>query len=238
MGQTSAAQPDRLLLSIAEQLRQPLTVIARQAELAQLTGDVSLVNNHGIRTQATAALSLLDSYLLGLDLLRDQSQLQLQPVSLSSLLADTWHELDAFAKYYRVELELVTGGKYGPVMGHPGGLKAAMLSLGFALVEAQAEWAERRHKVVVLAVHRTPHGIVAGVYGQQPAVNANSWRTALELCGRASQPFVGLPGAGAAGLFVADAILRSMNSHLRVGRYQRQGGLAATLQPSQQLQFI
>jgi hypothetical protein len=238
MRQAQAAQPDRLLLSIAEQLRQPLTSIARQAELAQLTGDVQLVHNHGIRTQATAALSLLDSYLLGLDLLRDPDQLQLQPISLSSLLADTWHELDAFAKHYNVELELITGGKYGPVMGHPAGLKAAMLSVGFALVEAQAEWAERKHKVISLAVHRTPHGIVAGVYGQQPAVNASTWRTALELCGQARQPFVGLPGASAAGLFVADAILRSMNSRLRVGRYQHQGGLAATLQPSQQLQFV
>lgn len=238
MRQIGGVQADALLLSVAQQLKEPLTVIARQAELGQLTGQTQLVDAHTIRTQATAALSLVESYLLGLELMREQTELQLEPVSVSSLFADVAHDLDRFAKHYGVELELAMGGKYAPVMSHPKGLKAAMLSIGFTLIEAQAAQPERRPKRLALAVHHTPHGIVAGMYGEYQSVNANTWRTALELCGRARQPFTAAAGAGGAGLFVADAILRSMHSHLRVGRYQHQSGLAATLQASQQLQFV
>lgn len=229
---------DSLLLSVAEHLKVPLTTIARQAELGQLTGQVELTDAAAIRTQAVAALTLVDSYLLGLELMSRQGGLELEPVSVASTLMDAAHDLDQFARQYRVELDVVIGGKFGPVMGHPGGLRAALLSLGFALVEAQASQDLRGPRRVVLATHRTPLGIVTGVYGQYEALSAERWRAALGLVGKARQPLTNLmPGSGA-GLFVADTIMRSMDTRLRVGRYQRQSGLAATLQLSKQLRFV
>ncbi len=229
---------DNLLLSVAEQLKAPLTAIARQAELGQLTGQVELTDAAVIRVQATAALTLVDSYLLGLDLMRRQTNLQLEPVSLSSTITDAAHDLSRFAGYYNVQLEVEVLGKYGPVMGNPQGLRAALLSLGFALVEAQASQDMRGPKRVVLAAHRTPHGIVTGIYGQYEKLSAMHWRTALGLAGRARQPISSLTSSAGAGLFVADVILRSMESRLRVGRFQHQSGLAATFQPSQQLSIV
>lgn len=229
---------DSLLLSVAEQLKAPLTAIARQAELGQLTGQVELTDAAAIRTQATAALTLLDSYLLGLDLMNRQTKLQLEPVSISSMLTETAHDLSQFAGQYNVQLEVEVHGKYGPVMSNPQGLRAALLSLGFALVEAQASQDMRGPKRVILATHRTPHGIVTGVYGQYEKLSAEHWRAALGLLGRARQPISALTPTSGAGLFVADVILRSMESRLRVGRYQHQSGLAATFQPSQQLTIV
>jgi hypothetical protein len=229
---------DSLLLSVAEQLKVPLTTIARQAELGQLTGDADKIDSAAIRMQATAALTLVDSYLLGIELMRSSAQLELEPVSIASTLTDTAHDLDRFAKQYQVQLEVEVGGKYGPVMGNPRGLRAALLSLGFALVEAQAAQDMQGPRRVILATHRTPHGIVTGMYGHYEALSADRWRAALGLAGRATQPLNALtPGSGA-GLFVADTILRSMETRLRVGRYQHQSGLAATFQPSQQLSFV
>lgn len=229
---------DSLLLSVAEHLKVPLTTIARQAELGQLTGQVDLTDASAIRTQAMAALTLVDSYLLGLELLGKQVSLELEPVSVASTLTDAAHDLEQFARQYQVQLEVVIGGKFGPVMSHPGGLRAALLSLGFALVEAQASQDLKGPRRVVLATHRTPLGIVTGVYGRYEALSSERWRTALGLVGKARQPLTNLtPGSGA-GLFVADTIMRSMNTRLRVGRYLRQSGLAATLQPSQQLSFV
>jgi hypothetical protein len=229
---------DSLLVSVAEQLKIPLTTIARQAELGQLTGQLELTDTDAIRTQATAALTLVDSYLLGLELLHAHNNLELEPVSIASTITDAAHDLDQFAQQYRVQLEVEVAGKYGPVMSNPRGLRAALLSLGFALVEAQASQDMRGPKRVVFATHRTPHGIVTGIYGQYGALSAEHWRAALSLAGRARQPLTVLtPGSGA-GLFVADTILRSMDTHLRVGRYQHQSGLAATFQPSKQLQFV
>ncbi len=229
---------DDLLLSIAEQLKVPLTTIARQAELGQLTGDLRMTDVGAIGTQAAAALTLVDSYLLGLQLWSEQVELVMEPVSVSSLLVDVAHELSRFAQYYGVELELRVGGRYGPVMSHQRGLKAALLSLGFSLVEAEASRPERRPRHVTLGFHRTPHGLVAGMYGEYEELRADRWRTALDLAGKARQPLTAIGTGSAAGLFVADAIFRSMNSRLRVGRYQHEQGLAATLQPSRQLQFV
>jgi hypothetical protein len=239
-GVPSGGEPraDDLLLSVAEQLKAPLTVIARQAELGQLTGQLELTDATAIRTQAMAALTLVDSYMLGLDLMNRQAKLDLEPVSIASTVTDAAHDLSLFANHYNVQLEVAVQGKYGPVMGNPQGLRAALLSLGFALVEAQAAQDIKGPKRVVMATHRTPHGIITGVYGQYERLSAEHWRAALGLVGRARQPIAALTSGSGAGLFVADAILRSMESRLRVGRFQHQNGLAATFTPSQQLTIV
>jgi hypothetical protein len=223
-----------LLTSVAEQLKFPLASISRQAELGRLTGDITLVDTASIQAHADAALTLVDSYLLGLQLLHDQQTLLLEPVSVSSTLVDIAHELDGFARHYDMKLELHIAGKYEPVMAHPRGLRAALISLGYALLESYPlEGASIR-----LAVHRTPHGIVTGVYGDYEQLKAKQWRQALALKGKAIQPFTALVGGSSAGLFVAEAILRAMETHLRVGKHLNQKGLATTLQPSQQLHFV
>lgn len=231
-------RPDGLLISVAEQLKIPLTAIARQAELGQLTGQTDLADVVVIRTHADTALTLVDSYMLGLELHYAQTQLELEPISLASVTTDVAHDLERFAAQYNVQLEVEVGGKYGPVMSNGRGLKAALLSLGFALVEAQAQQDARGPKRVVLATHRTPQGVITGVYGQYAALDASRWRTALALYGQARQPLAVLSGGSGAGLFVADAILASMESRLRVGRYRHQSGLAATFRPSQQLSIV
>lgn len=225
-----------LLRSVAEQLKVPLTIIARQAELSQLAGKADVQEFAAVHSQATAALSLVDSYLLGLELSREQAHLELEPVSVSSALVGIAHDLYYVARQNGVELEVQVAGKYEPVMANQRGLRAALLSLGYGLVEATGEQQTRRH--LTLAVHRTPHGIVAGIYSDFQDLEAKEWRTALELCGHAPQPFTGLSAGSGAGLFVADAIMRSMDTRLRVGRHQKECGLAATFHPSQQLAFV
>ncbi len=226
-----------LLKSVAEQLKVPLSNIARQAELTSLGGVIEMSDAAAIHTQATAALALVDSYLFGLELVQAQQVLPLEPVSVASALVDIRHELHEVANQYGVDLELNIGGKFEPVMAHPKGLRAALLSLGYGLIEAQAAQEIKRHRLT-FAVHRTTRGIVAGVYGEYKHLDAAAWRKALKLCGQAPQPFTALTASSAAGLFVANAIMRSMQSHLRVGRYQKSNGLAATFQASQQLSFV
>jgi hypothetical protein len=233
-GAIESQEITQLLRSVAEQLKLPLTTIARQAELGQLSGNSELVDLAAVRTQATAAMVLVDCYLLGLQLVQSQEMLALEPVSVSSLLVETAHELDAFAKQYDTGLDLRIAGKYEPVMAHRNGLKSALLALGYALLEGYPQPGSR----LMLAVHRTPHGIVTGLYGDYEALSAAHWRKALALQGKAPQPFGALCNGNGAGLFVAETILRAMETRLRVGRHLKQQGLATTLQPSQQLRFV
>lgn len=236
--QTAAAfeneQTRQLLLSVAEQLKVPLTHIARQTELAGLPEATSL-NTRAIQIQTTIALALVDNYLLGLELLSSQTSLELEPVSVSSLLVDTAHALDGHAKQYGVDVSLQIAGRYEPVMAHQAGLRAALLSLGYAMVEAQATTQGPRR--LVLAGHRKSSGIVAGMYGND-ALDPALWRKALQLCGQAGQPLAEVFGTTGAGVFVADMLAQAMESKLRIGRHDKQSGFALTLQPSHQLQLV
>ncbi len=227
-----------VLQAVAEQLKVPLTIIARQAELNQALGAAVQPDDlRAMHVQATTALTLVDCYLLGLALSQGQTQLELEPVSLSSMLTTAAHELYYLARQHNIELEVQTAGKYEPVMANHRGLHAALVSLGYGLLESNGQ-TQGRHRHLTLAAHRTPHGLVAGIYGDYEDLEAHEWRTALKLCGQASQPFTALCSGSGAGLFVADTILRSMTSQLRVGRRQKEAGLAATFQPSHQLMFV
>ncbi|HSX33955.1 MAG TPA: hypothetical protein VLF91_06485 [Candidatus Saccharimonadales bacterium] len=237
-GENDPAAAHSILQAVAEQLKVPLTVIARQAELSQLAGATETLHTNDVHVQAVAALQLVDSYLLGLQLAREQTALELEPVSVSALLTDTAHSIAQFAAQYEVDVQVHIAGKYEPVMAHARGLRAALLSLSFAVAEAMAARQATSRRELMLAVHRTPHGIVTGLYGANQLLEAGQWRTALKLCGRAFQPFTGLAAGSGAGLFVADAILQSMNTRLRVGHFEHHTGLAATFQPSRQLQFV
>lgn len=230
---TDIAQ-ERLLVSVAEQLKVPLTQIARRAELAE--SGVLPVDARAVRTEATAALALVDSYLLGLELLTSQQSLELEPVSVSSLLTDVAHQLQPYAKHYNVTLEMTLAGKYGPVMAHRLALKSALLSLGHTLVVAGGAKEAAKDRRVILAGHKNAQGIAAGLYGSLDVEPADL-RVALSLQGTARQPLASLHDSGA-GIFVADALAQAMESRLRIGRHNRYAGLAMTLLPSQQLQFI
>jgi hypothetical protein len=227
-----------VLLSIAEQLKLPLLHIARRAELGQASAQAAFETLPGVQISAQAALNLVDSYLLGLQLAQNQTELALEPVTLSSALLDAAHELEMFAKQYGVVLELDIAGRFAPVMAHRAGLRASFLSLGYALIEALPSLSEAKHHRLTLATHRTPRGIIAGLYVEGNELTAQKFRAAQALCGKARQPLTSLSPSSGAGVFVSDAILRSMSSCLRVSRYQKMTGLAATMQPSQQLQLV
>lgn len=230
-GHTNATQ---LLWSVAEQLKSPLSVIARTAELGQLTGIMQKHDAVSIHAHATAALTLVESYLLGLELLREQTVLALEPVSISSLLVEVAHELQPLARQYKVTVELQIAGRYEPVMAHGKGLRLALLAVGAALLEGY----RLPDKRLSLAVHRTQNGIVTGLYGAYQGLHNQELREALRMQGAASQPLGSLSTGSGAGLFIADAILQAMNSKLKVGKHLKQYGIATVLPPSQQLQFV
>ncbi len=228
----NAAQ-DRLLRALAEQLKVPLIQIARQAELAKLT-DTKDAFGH-IEYTADMGLRLIDSYLLSVQL-QAQPMLQLEPVSVSAVLQDTVHRLNHLAKQYDCELEVHLSGKYEPVMANRESLEAAFATLGYAFIESVPP-ADSRHRIV-LAAHRSSKGLVAGVFSEEAVMTSEMFGRAKALYGSARQPAPGLSGGSGAGLFVADSLLASMASPLRMARHQKLSGLAATFLPSQQLQLI
>lgn len=228
----NAAQ-DRLLRALAEQLKVPLIQIAREAELAKLTEENSAFRH--IEYTADMALRLVDSYLLSVQL-QALPMLELEPVSVSAVLQDTAHRLNLLAKQYDCELEVHLSGRYEPVMAHRQSLEAAFATLGYAFIESVPPADQRHH--VVLGAHRSRGGVVAGIYGEEPTLSADMFKRAQALYGSARQAAPGLSGGSGAGLFLADALLTSMSSPLRLAKHQKLSGLAATLLPSHQLSLV
>ena len=228
----------RLFMALGEELKLPFEQIARQAELLQLTQTPDAAGLRRMQTSADMSLQLLDSYLMSLKLgLMPEAKLALAPVSVAAVLHETAESLRAQARQYGVELELHIDGKYEPVMAHQMALKSALLSLGYALIEALPA-SEASQLRLQFAAHRTKYGIVAGMYAQFDQLTPQAFRRGKALAGRTRQPFTGsLPGSGA-GVLVADVILSAMQSQLRVGRFHKLPGFAVTLPPSEQLQLV
>lgn len=233
----SPALSEQLLLSIAEQMKQPLLQIARQAELAQLS-DASPLQLSAIQGTADMALQLLDNYLFGARLaLENDYRLQLEPVSISSVLYDSAQQLDGMAKRYGVELELQLGGKFGPVMANGKALQSAFVSLGYALIEALPSLQDNRLRLQ-FAAHRCRYGIAAGVYSEAEQLTNEALRQGQKLHGHSRQPLATMTHTSGAGVFVAEAILQAMDNRLKPTRYNGLHGLGTILKANPQLQLV
>lgn len=240
--QTVPGQPpvsvlsQQLLLSLAEQLKLPLLQIARRAELGQLQSSTDSLPH--IQTVADSALKLLDSYVLGVQLATQEvGFFEAEPVSISSVLYDAAAELAPLAKAYDVTLDLQIDGKYGPVTANRRGLQAALVSLGFALIEALPAL-ETSQLRLQLSAHRCRYGIVAGLYSDAQQLTTDALRQGRKLYGQARQPMTGFAPGSAAGIFVADALLHGMDSELTVSKHRKLYGLGAVLQPNPQMRLV
>lgn len=230
-------QSERLFLSLAEQMKLPLLQIVRQAELGTMLGD-GQSTLRDVRASADVALKLIDGYLLSMRLAAEENQLiEQESVSISSVLYDTAEQLHPIAKLYGVELDISVDGKYGPVNAHREGLQTALISLGYALIEALPA-SDAPQMRLQLAAHRCRYGIVAGLYADVDRLTTEALRQGRKLYGDARQPLPALSHCGGAGVFVADAILSAIGARLKVSHHHRRSGLGAVLQPNSQLQLI
>jgi hypothetical protein len=233
-GANSEVLSQQLLLSVAEELKLPLLQIARQAEQGQMTGQTDL---RTIQTSANTALQLLDNYVLGVRLATQPERLDVESVSVSSVLYDTGQQLEAMAKSYGVDLELGIAGKFGPVLAHKQGLQAALVSLGAALIEALPAQDNPQLKLY-LATHRSRYGIVAGLYADTKQLSREALQRGRKLQRYSRQPLLNMTYTSGAGVFVADTILKAMDLHLTTSRHHRLYGLGTVLQPNHQLHLV
>lgn len=225
---------EQLLQALAEQLKLPLLHISQHIELAKMGKEVKY--DH-IESVADMAIHLIDSYLLSHQLSQSQIELQLEPVSISSVLQTAAERLSKIAQEYSCDVELHLSGRYAPVMGHRQSLEAAMISLGYSFIEAQQESGVRKPRIV-LGAHKSRWGIVAGTYGNHKELTTDMFQRAKLLHGRARQSLPTLGHSSSAGIFVADSLFAAMSGKLHVSHHSKLSGLAVTLAPNPQLQLI
>lgn len=232
LGVDSQSQ-ERLLRALAEQIKLPLLQIARQAELSQIKCDDEALRS--IEYTADMAMRLIDSYLLSVQI-QGQASLELEPVSVGVILQDTAHRLSRLAKDYNCTLEVHLTGRYEPVMANRHNLEAAYTMLGYSFIESIPPVAIKHQ--VTLGAHRSRRGVVAGIFGTQPGFSADAFRRGRAIFGTSRQGLPAVSSTSGAGIFLAESLLKSMETPLHQSRHRKCSGLAATLITSKQLKLI
>ena len=233
----TAKQPedDRLFKIIIEQIKLPLLHIARQTEAANYGSNVNYAD---INSVAEMSLKMIDSFLLTKGQ-NSQTSLELEPVSVSSVLNSAADNLYDMAKLYNCSVELRIAGKYGPVMSEKHKLEAALTMLGYSYIEANtANIVERKRGRILLTAYRSSKGLVAGVFSPEVSFTNEQFQKSLDSFGSTRQAIPEVIQSTGAGIFIANSLLNDLTTKLRVAHYKKLSGLAATLLPSQQLQFI
>lgn len=233
MPPNTEAAHQRLLLALAEELKLPLLQIAREAEVAGMQD--SALAAESIRRTADMALRLVDGYILSLATAQKTS-LPLEPLTVSSVLYDAAHRLDSLAKQRGYEIHVNIAGRQGPVMGNRQSLDAAFMLLGYGLLGDIEEQIERPK--LMLGAHRSAHGVVAGVFTDNPMLSTDAFKRARALGGTARQTMPVASHGNGAGILIADSLLRYLSAPLKIARHQKHIGIAATLTPSRQLQLV
>lgn len=225
----------QLFSRLAEQVKLPFIKVLQAAEMMGDNHELTHQGQQTIQEVSQAALQLIDGYLLQVRL-QEESQLRLEPVSISSILYDTAELLKPYARLYNCEIKIEVFGRYGPVMSHANGLKAALANIGYSLIDAAGS--NEHNRIVTLGVRRNRKGISTGVYAEDIELSPILFRQAKEIKSTVHQPLVGFSSTNAAGVFVADGLLGSLGAPLRVARLGGKTGLAATFLPSRQLSLV
>lgn len=229
---------ERLFMSLADGMQHTMLQLA-------LLGEQARVGSEGCETAmwqsvtdiSRASLQLLEAYTLVLRLQGSAAPPELEPIALTSLLYDTLHVLEPYAKQAEIALELHMPRRLEPVVSDRTILQAAFVGLGQVIILAQAE-ADTDQAVVRLGAHRSRHGIVAGWYGHDFQLTNAAFSRAKKLSGWAQQPYSELANGSAAGVFMAESLLESLSRKLHVARYRSTCGLAVTLPACQQLKMV
>lgn len=220
----------QMLSAVAQHMKLPLLYMRQHAELvrsgAEFSPDI-------IETAADSGMLLIENYLHWQRVAEQGESLDMHQSSLSSLLYDVAHSLERIAKSYNAQVQLDISGKYGPVMTHQRTLEAALVSLGLSYIEAAQD-----DSPVVLGVHRSRWGIVAGVYSHSNNVSAEMFKCGQRLVGRSLQPMPIVSHSSMSGFLIAAGLLDVLSTRLRVAKHRGMQGLATTLTPNPQLALL
>ncbi|QQS17972.1 hypothetical protein IPL68_04950 [Candidatus Saccharibacteria bacterium] len=232
------SEQEKLFVSLADGMNNTMLQLALLSEQAGTVPPKSQnVLWQTVHDVSRASLQLLEGYTLTMRLQGGTAEPELEAVAVTSLLYDTLHLLEPYAKQLQVSLVLDVPAKLQPVITDRAILQSALLSLGHVFITAHSE-SDATNKTVKIGAHMSGHGIVAGWYGQSIQLTTQALRRARRLGGWAQQPYGELVSGPATGVFIADSLLSTVSTRLHVARYHNASGLAVTLPACRQLQLV
>jgi hypothetical protein len=223
-----ASSQDMTLRGLAFELKNPLINIARLAEL----NDADSYDD--IQHTAEQSLQLIDSYLLNAQTEYGQTMLDLEPVSIGSVLYDVSSRLGIPAKYKNASLVL-DDRTNELVMTHRPALTSALYVFGKTIMGFNDS---NLHQEITLRGYKTRRGRLGiGLFSKSP-ISKTDLTDALKLQGTAHMPMSRISSESHVSLAIADGLCRAIGGKMTVKHMGGLSGLATELPPSEQLAFV
>lgn len=229
-GDKVLADPGQVLSGLAEELKQLVTLIARQSEY--LSSKQSNKHINSIEQTTSSALKLIDSYLLYAQAEYGQQALRLQPYGIGSILRDVYEEI---AAHPPTKDRLVVAADYSaPVMCNKKALSVALACI-FRIINGTGS----TKRNIFLVSHRQRGGdIFAGVFAKQFSIKNTELDRAKELVGKSNMALANQTYQNGVDLIIADGLARSQGTRLGSYKYRGMNGLGIRLFKSQQLSLV
>lgn len=225
---------DPVFYHVAENLKTELKKISTAIEYSILTKDFSNLEMAQFSTQGM--LRLIDCYQTYIN--RQDLLSLIEPVSLSAIMSEIISDMKPYAHWRQCDLDLAVEGKFQPVLANKEMLHIILGSLSSIFLSAQSELRPKKRPLIMYAVSRNKQGVTAGIYSDLEGFNSEMLIRARKLFGKAMNPVNGLISNTNAGLFLADSLLGTVASGLKVAKLNNLYGFATTFKPSQQLILV
>ncbi len=215
--------PPDLLFMLGEELRQPLTAIKLLAEKNE---------NVDITIEARRAISTIDNVLLYQRLNRDQTQLDLGPVHVGSVLTGLVHEMRTATNFHDCDLRILVQNGISSVDADREVLGAGLQSLWQAVLCMTP-----KSSALHWYVSRVKNGIRVSVVNDVLDLSDVKFSSVNKSAGESSQPFQGLAGPST-DLITARGMFSLIGGNLSKSRKNGYSGFAVTLPISKQLSLV
>lgn len=218
---------EKILRALARELKDPLTIIAREAELHEIDG---------ISKQVSDVLSLLDGYLLSAGAEYGQLNLPLETTGIGSILYEVSQGAMETARSHGAVITTDVSAS-DAVVTNRRGLKIALSCLLHLALSSDKEEVPKK-KVQVVSYRKRSGETVAGVLSNGFELTSNDLDRAEMLYGQAHLPFsTQLPGSGVR-LAIAQQLAEALGTKVIALRRDGWRGLGLKLVKSEQLQLV
>lgn len=226
--------PYQLLGSLAHELKNPLTLIARKAELEALNIGESAFSE--LQDTAERTLKLIDSYLLMAQSEYGQVKLPIETIGVGSVIYEVLQELGPVAEKNRVLIS--TNIKDSEVMSHKPGLKAAIWCLVRLSIDFMpGEGPKKRSEIVIRTKSHTDQLDIL-VLSSNLDVEKKDIVKARSMQGNSRMALCLKNEGSGIQLAIADILASSLGDGLNIASHNGMKGFVIRLKKSHQLQLI
>lgn len=221
----------KILNSLASELKRPLILIARQAELNKARAD----KNHFQSIQETAekTLKLIDSYLLMAQSEYGQQLLPVESFGVGSVIYSVAEEIRPIAK--KADVDVVLNISDAPVMANREGLRSAIWCLT-DIVLAQTS-SERSSGVIEINARKSASGVKVSVLSKSMKVKNSELQKAQRNLGKIHMALSSSSSESGVRLAIASLLGESLGTSLHAVRSNHAQGIGFNLMLSSQLQL-